>query len=94
MKRKLPRFNKRPQLWYSEETDPSIGDRLRIVYPSGRVMYYADKYTGEFNPWRYGCTSRSSQREAVQAIFRYSALVDPGSVGTTRMGIPQFVGYL
>ncbi len=80
--KKLPKLNGRPQLWFSiDEARSFAWDRLRIVYPSGKVEYY-NSCLGKFEK---GCTSSKTQKEAVIEIQRYSE-----ALGATS----EFLGYL
>lgn len=88
---KLPRCNGRPQLWLSIGDGETI-DRLRIVYPNGKVEFsyddgrgYAGKAAGVYLDFGYSCTSRKSQDDAVKAIMFYCADIDETM---------EFLGYL
>lgn len=59
----------RPMLFWSVECNGQI-DRMRIVYPDGRVEYCITKEDG----FVYGCTSREgSPRLALRAVWNYRA---------------------
>lgn len=71
MKKKIPRCNGRPQLWHSISKPHGKYDRLRIIYPNGRVMFCFDNvfWPGNF---LLGCTSRKTQKAAILACVEYS----------------------
>lgn len=69
----LPKCNGRPQLWAYID-DLAMFDRLRIVYPDGKVQYASTRAAG---PWDNeiwygpGCTSADTQEKAVKKCIRY-----------------------
>ena len=73
----LPRCNGRPQLWWSD----GPVDRLRILYPDGRVQFFRFPNRS----FTHGCTSRSSQKDAQEACIRWSWGIDTAV---------YFLGYL
>lgn len=72
--------NGRPQLWHSLGTEQTH-DRLRIIYPSGVVEYCHAAFPGGFvtgpeSGFNEGCTTRPTQKHAVQAAKAFSRLND------------------
>ena len=81
---KLPKCNGRPQLWHWVSDDGRV-DRLRIIYPNGKVSFTYFTHQPGVPDWHdNGCTSRSTQRAAVKAAHAYLS----GS------GELVFLGYL
>lgn len=80
----LPKCNGRPQLWWSQSKDENwLYDRLRIIYPSGRVHFsdahrigkvYTDYSMSVKYVWdNRGCTSARTQKKAMMNCYFYSA---------------------
>lgn len=67
--------NGRPQLWWVDRRI-GLGDRLRIIYPDGKVEYaftFTDGYFNHSHPFSEGCTgSPYGQLDAQEACLRYS----------------------
>ena len=46
--------------------------RVRLIYPNGRVMYDYGGWDHIFTRFDEGCTSRKTQRAAIEAARQYS----------------------
>lgn len=80
---KIPKCNGRVQVWQSDDW---YGIRIRFVYPDGRVewqTFVPNLYCGD---WMPGCTSATSQREAITKLVDYCKY--------NGMNDLHFVGYL
>lgn len=71
---KMPGCNGRPQLWWSIcniQNNRFGHDRMRILYPDGRVEYF---WEGQLEPktWSNGCTSSTTQEFAQRSCLRWS----------------------
>lgn len=89
----LPKCNGRPQLWYTDDGNRGAEDRVRIIYPNGRVEYCWSFLTHDKTEWiggkewERGCTSRRSQEAACLAAAEYGR-------DRSEPPITYFLGYL
>lgn len=88
---KIPKCNGRPQLWIQSWGFKLNTQRIRIIMPSGRVLYDDNNlgidYRNSSPKLIKGCTSRRNQLSAIKAMINYF-----GQGSDSRN--PEFLGYL